>query len=103
MYGIQRYPEGHATLLQALAGLVAPPELVVVRAPAAALDAWQRELHTGYHPHRLSFAIPSEESQLPGLLAERTPTGAATAYVCEGTTCRAPITDLAILRTALTP
>jgi hypothetical protein len=41
LHGIERYPEGHATLLHALDELLAPPTLVVVRAPAAELDAWR--------------------------------------------------------------
>ncbi len=44
LHAIGRYPEGHATLLHALDELLAPPTLVVVRAPAAQLDAWRAAL-----------------------------------------------------------
>jgi uncharacterized protein YyaL (SSP411 family) len=44
LHAIGRYPEGHATLLHALDELLAPPTLVVVRAPAAHLDAWRSAL-----------------------------------------------------------
>ena len=90
LHALQRYPEGHATLLHALDDLLTPPQLVVVRAAASDLPAWQRALHAGYHPHRLTFAIPADAEPLPGLLAERTPRGTGVAYVCEGTSCRAP-------------
>jgi uncharacterized protein YyaL (SSP411 family) len=92
LHATERYPEGHATLLRALRALVAPPEVVVVRAPAAALDAWRAPLAASYDARRLEFLIPADAPELRGLLAERTARGAAgTAYVCEGTTCRAPI------------
>jgi uncharacterized protein YyaL (SSP411 family) len=92
LHAIDRYPEGHATLLRALDELITPPELVVVRAKPEALADWQRTLDAGYHPHRLAFAIPNDAA-LPGLLAERAPRDTPVAYVCAGMTCRAPITS----------
>jgi uncharacterized protein len=99
-HGIERYPEGHATLLAALDQLLAPPELVVVRAEPGELAPWHDALTAGYHPRRLAFAIPNDAA-LPGLLAERAPRRAPVAYVCAGMTCRAPITTLADLTAAL--
>jgi uncharacterized protein len=101
LHALQRYPEAHGTLLHALDDLLTPPQLVVVRAGASDLPAWQRTLHAGYHPHRLTFAIPADAEPLPGLLAERTPRSAGVAYACEGTSCRAPINDIATLAEAL--
>ncbi len=102
LHAIDRYPEGHATLLRALDELVTPPELVVVRGTPAELTAWQRTLDAGYHPHRLAFAIPNDAA-LPGLLAERAPRTTPVAYVCAGMTCRAPMTSLTDLAAALSP
>jgi len=100
LHAIERYPEGHATLLHALDELLTPPQLIVVRGAETALDAWQRTLHTGYHPHRTAFAIPNDAA-LPGLLAERTARGTPVAYLCEGMTCRAPLTTQEELAAAL--
>ena len=72
-----------------------------MRGTPAELAAWRPTLDAGYHPHRLSFAIPND-ARLPGLLAERAPRSTPVAYVCAGMTCRAPITALAELREALT-
>jgi uncharacterized protein len=99
-HAIERYPEGHATLLAALDGLLTPPELVVVRGAPADLPAWQRVLNVGYHPRRLAFAIPSD-AELPGLLAERAARGAPVAYVCSGMSCRAPVDSLEALEAAM--
>jgi uncharacterized protein YyaL (SSP411 family) len=99
-HSIERYPEGHATLLAALDELLTPPELVVVRGAPDELPAWQRVLNAGYHPHRLAFAIPND-AELPGLLAERAGRGAPVAYVCAGMTCRAPLDSVEALEAAL--
>jgi uncharacterized protein len=100
-HALQRYPEGHATLLHALEQLLRPPQVVVVRAAPAEIAAWRRVLHAGYRPFTLSFAIPDDAASLPGLLAERAPRGAGVAYVCDGMTCRAPIDTPAALEAAL--
>jgi hypothetical protein len=101
LHSIERYPEGHATLLRAVDALLIPPQLIVVRAPADQLAAWRAPL-AAYSARRAAFAIPSDAVGLRGLLAERTaraPNG--TAYVCEGMTCRAPIDTPAALAAAL--
>jgi len=100
-HSIERYPEGHATLLSALAEILSPPELVIVRGTPDEIAEWQPALRAGYHPHRLTFAIPNDAA-LPGLLADRRAAAHAVAYVCTGTACRAPITTLAALTEALT-
>jgi uncharacterized protein YyaL (SSP411 family) len=124
LHAIGRYPEGHATLLQALDELLAPPAIVVVRAPDAELDAWRAALHGSdaratpdaaeapdgargtrgarYRPHELALLVPSDAQGLRGLLAERAPrAGGGVAYVCEGMTCRAPIDTPSGLAAAL--
>jgi hypothetical protein len=93
LHAVERYPEGHATLLHTLDELIAPPKLIVARGTEAELAEWQRRLHAGYHPHRLAFAIPSD-APVRGLLAERAPRDRPVAYVCEGMTCRAPVDSL---------
>ncbi len=90
LHGIERFPDAHATLLRALAELLAPPKLVVLRGTAAELAPWQERLGRTYDPHRLAFAIPSEAA-LPGLLAVREAREHAVAYVCAGMTCQAPL------------
>ena len=101
LHSIERYPEGHATLLFALEELLEPPTIVVVRAPSDALANWQRALDTGFAPHRLTFAVPADAPDLPGLLAERKPAADPVAYVCAGATCQAPVTSVADLAAAL--
>jgi len=99
---VERYPEAHDSLLQALELAVVPPQIIVIRAQAASvLEEWQRYANAGFNPNRMSFAIPSGEGELPGFLAERRPRGDVVAYVCQGTECRAPIARLEELAAAL--
>ncbi len=103
LQALERYPEGHSTLLLALEELLSPPQLVVVRGAASELPQWQELVDRGYHPHRLAFCIPNDAPDLSGLLADRTAAATTVAYVCDGMQCRAPITslhDLAITLTA---
>ena len=102
LQALERYPEGHSTLLLALEELLSPPQLVVVRGAASELPQWQELVDRGYNPHRLAFCIPNDATDLSGLLAERTAAETTVAYVCDGMQCRAPVTSLHALAVALT-
>lgn len=101
LHAIERHPEAHATLLLGLEELLTPPQVVVVRAAADELPAWQAVLARSYAPHRVALAIPRDAAGLPGLLAARASAATPIAYVCAGTHCAAPLTDLAALERAL--
>ena len=90
--GLERFPHAHTALLVALEESIDPPEVVVVRAEAGALEQWRARATAGYAPRRVVLAIPDDATGLPALLAERAPRGSPVAYVCEGHVCDAPIT-----------
>ena len=98
---LKEHPQAHGTLLHALRGFLTPPEVVVIRGDPGALADWQRYISAGYNPGRTSFVIPADAKQLPGLLAERVPQGDGVAYICQGMTCRAPVTSLEELAATL--
>jgi hypothetical protein len=100
---LERYPEAHATLLLGTERQLEPPELVVVRGTADALERWRAAIDRIYDARRLVFCIPDDAGALPGLLGERVPGGAPVAYVCAGMSCRAPIHDLEELEATLAP
>lgn len=89
------------TMLLALEDYLFPPQTIILRGEPKTLETWQAECQKDYAPQRISFAIPSEALDLPGILAERKPQGEAVAYVCTGHQCSAPITSLADLIKAL--
>ena len=91
--GLERFPHAHTTLLVALEEFLDPPEIVVIRAAPGEIETWRARATAAYAPRRLVVAIPDDASDLPALLAERVPRGSPVAYVCEGHTCDAPITE----------
>ncbi len=98
---VNQLPYGHGSLLMALEEDAAPPQVVIIRADAAHLAQWQTACQTGFNPHRLCVAIPSDASDLPPVLAEFAPKGEAVAYICQGFQCLAPVTALEELGTVL--
>ena len=85
---MDEYPHGHVSLLTALEEFVAPPEIMVLRGMADEITDWRDTLARLYTPARLVIAIPGDEKDLPGLLAEQSATGEdAIAYRCVGRQC----------------
>jgi uncharacterized protein YyaL (SSP411 family) len=98
--GIEKYPHAHTTLLNALDELLNPPETILLRGDESQITTWAKELHKLYAPRRLVLAVPADAQGLPPALAEKTfPAGSrgAIAYVCQGSTCSAPIDSLSSL------
>ena len=99
---LERHPAAHISLLMALDEALHPPETIVLRGAAQSIEAWRRELTSIYAPRRLVLAIPADAVNLPAALAEKAPRGAAaTAYLCRGSVCSAPLESLEALREAL--
>ena len=96
-----RYPTAHAASLQALEELLAPPQIVILRGPAALIETWRRQLAAVYAPHRLVLAIPEGTSGLPAALESKTALPGGVAYVCRGSTCSEPLRDFESLARAL--
>jgi uncharacterized protein YyaL (SSP411 family) len=94
---LEKYPHAHTSLLAALDELSNPPQIVILRGEADAIEAWRRELAKLYAPRRLVIAIPNEAVELPAALAEKAAHGEAVAYVCTGSTCSAPMDSLGAL------
>ena len=94
MEGIAKIPYAYNAMLLALEEYLDPPQNIVLRGVEPDLSVWHARAHQFYSPRRLSFSIPADIDDLPGLLAERKPGAAMVAYVCEGHHCDAPITDL---------
>jgi uncharacterized protein YyaL (SSP411 family) len=91
---LERYPQGHATLLNALDERLRPIEIVIIRGAHAEAARWRNELAAVYAPRRLLFAIPDDAADLPVALAEKRAAQDTVAYVCRGMTCSAPLNSL---------
>jgi uncharacterized protein len=94
---IEKYPQAHGSLLLALDEHLTPPEIIILRGVPAEIEQWSRDLARIYAPRRIVLAIPADAPNLPDSLKDKPPRGSAVAYICRGTTCSAPITDLSTL------
>jgi uncharacterized protein YyaL (SSP411 family) len=95
---IEKYPHAHTCLLMALDELTQPTTTVILRGPAGEIEGWRSELDKLYDPRRIVLAVPEGAEGLPDSIAAKKPRpGQAIAYVCEGTTCSAPVPALSEL------
>jgi uncharacterized protein len=100
---LEKQPLAHVTLLSALEELLQPPEIVILRGEATAIELWRRELARMFVPRRLVLAIAADTGDLPAALADKAPRGEAVAYICRGSTCSAPVESLEALLGELRP
>ncbi len=91
------YAAGFVALLQAS---IQPPLQIVVRGDAHELKPWRDSLLPRLAPGQSAYFVPAEATDLPELLASKTADGVS-AWICEGFSCRAPITDLDTLLAAI--
>ncbi len=94
---MDKYPHAHTSLLTALDELLDPPEIVILRGEPAEIEWWRAELARLYAPRRMVLAVPADAVGLPAALADKTPRGAAVAYVCKGSVCSAPLDSFSAL------
>ncbi len=91
----------HSSLCTALAEVLQPPVLLVLRGNESETDAWQQALHKHYLPNVITISLSNELADLPESLNK--PIGEKiTAWLCMGTKCLPPIHDLEDLLEILT-
>jgi hypothetical protein len=98
---LEKYPEGHCSMLLALEEWLRPPQIVILRGPVAAMAAWQQALAGVYSPHTLVLAVPADARDLPEALHSKPATAHLVAYLCRGSVCSQPLTTLEALAAAL--
>ena len=98
---LEHFPHAHAALLIALEEHLHPSEIVIIRGQESEITEWRAELSKLYAPKRLVFAIPATAQGLPQAIETKAACAETVAYVCQGSTCSAPLRSLAAL-TALT-
>ena len=103
--GMNQTPHAHNAMLNALEDYLSPAQIVVLRATPRIARPWLARANRVFSPRRAAFSIPPDEADLPGLLAERRPLqphrDSATAYLCTGHQCEAPIVDFELYASAL--
>jgi uncharacterized protein YyaL (SSP411 family) len=88
---LQQAASYHCSLCSALAELLQPPGLLVLRGKEAA--TWQAELRRRYLPDVITVVLGEEMSGLPEAL-DKPMREQTTAWLCRGTQCLPPVTDI---------
>jgi len=90
---LQQAAAYHSSLCTALAEYLQPASVLVLRGTASEASAWQNALRSRYLPNVMTIALADDVADLPDALAK--PIGGQTiAWLCHGTQCLPPITDL---------
>jgi uncharacterized protein YyaL (SSP411 family) len=97
---LNEHASAFASLLSALAEHLDPPQTVVLRGPAQALDPWRKLVQAAYRPHCIALTIANGISGLPQTLSHPD-TERVNAWVCHGVNCLPPIGALAELSRVL--
>ncbi|MEL6869229.1 MAG: thioredoxin domain-containing protein [Pseudomonadota bacterium] len=96
------YPQAHVTMIEACADWLAPVQTLVLTGDDDTVRQWQTQAQTLYAPQRMVIAQTGDTDELPpALTLHSAPDSGALAYLCDGTTCRAPISSWSALANAL--
>ncbi|MFZ2508668.1 MAG: thioredoxin domain-containing protein [Steroidobacteraceae bacterium] len=98
---MQRVPQAHTSMLNALDERLNPGEIVVIRGQLDGAAGWAAALAKLYAPRRMVLAIPEDAVDLPDALASKRARNGTVAYICRGPQCSEPVTDLPRLIQAL--
>jgi hypothetical protein len=102
MPSMERQASAFGTMLMALSEQLEPPGTVIVRGAASDFAPWRELLDRAYRPTLMALFIPATATGLPETLAKPLAQGAQ-AWVCEGFTCRPPVSRVDELRAAMRP
>ena len=91
---ISEIPYAHAALLFALDEKLNLPDITVIRGSDDEIQNWQKACDESYQLNKLVFAIPDSITKLPGLLNDKSATDETMAYICSGTSCMPPISNI---------
>jgi uncharacterized protein len=94
MPGMIKYADAHAAMLLALKNALEPPTMVILRGDGNKLREWRKVINQQFASRRIVLAIPADTENLTGLLAQCIPRGDVCAYLCHGTECSLPITEI---------
>lgn len=98
---LTRNPLGCASLALALAEVLEPPTLVVLSGDETSLSPWRATLAERHLPRTLMFVLPEDLRRVPPVLARPRPSSGAAAWVCCGTRCLPPVSDVNSLTSLL--
>ena len=99
---LARQPMAYAAMLNAVDIHLHSATIIILRGSADELKAWRQEIDRRYLPDLLYFAIEQDLVPPAQLASKQAPATGVAAYICEGMTCREPLTDIEIFRELVT-
>ena len=94
---IERYPSAHNALLHALEENISPAKRVIILGNTESTSEWLEKYREGCNPFDNLMILPTNVSELPGILSEYDTDRTPVAYICEGHTCQEPIFNLDLI------
>ena len=92
---ISNAPMAHGSLLACLEDINTAPESIIIRGTESEIKEWLKQCQHTFNPHRLSYAIADNASDLPeSIQSKRAEKNKTLAYRCLGTSCDAPVDKL---------
>lgn len=91
---LNRQPILYASLLNSLDSYLKPATIIILRGNKRAMRAWQQSVFAYYLPDVLCFAIADDVDLPPELKDKKMIGNDVCAYICEGTSCLRPVTEL---------
>lgn len=91
---LARFALGHASMMNVLDIALHSATVIVLRGPLSGMRAWQALVDESYLPDVLCFAIDSRIEPPPTLRDKLAPDQGVCAYICEGTRCLPPLSEL---------
>ena len=91
---IARQPMAYAAMLNAVDIYLHSATIIILRGDTVGMQQWQQVINQQYLPDVLCFAIDERNTSSDKFSDKKAIGNRVTAYLCEGMTCREPITDL---------
>ncbi len=91
---LERAPQACTAMAAALLEYTEPRQVIILRGREQTLTQWRRRIEIDLDVRSLVFAVAETEQGLPDLIKEKKPQGPATAFICKGFQCLAPVSDL---------
>jgi len=98
---LERQPGACVSLATALEEELEPPQVVILRGTPRQVESWQKKLAEAFRPSVVVVGVSSDADELPAVLDKPVPGAGVEAWVCRGTSCLPPISDLAELERSL--
>ena len=92
------YAAGFVALLTEVSN---PPLQLIVRGNEVSLRQWRNEISPRLQPGESAYYVPTDAKSLPQTIADKSTDEQCTVWICEGFSCRAPLTDLESVVAAL--